>query len=70
MMMDALTSVADDILSDVVHATGIFYLAVGMHHIKEYTPCIDGYAGKKANNTCAETSICTLSHRTESWGIF
>jgi hypothetical protein len=47
MMMNA-----DEILSDVVHATDIFDPAVGMHPIKEYTLCIDGYAGKKADNTC------------------
>ncbi|KAJ7344031.1 hypothetical protein DFH08DRAFT_871643 [Mycena albidolilacea] len=49
--MDAMTAAVDVILSDVEHATGIFDPAVGMHSIKEYTPCVDGYAGKDVNNT-------------------
>lgn len=51
LAMDAMTAAVDAILSDVKHATGIFDPAVGMDSIKEYTPCIDGYAGKDVNNT-------------------
>jgi hypothetical protein len=50
MMMDAMTAVVEEIRSDVVHATGPFDPTVGIEPVKEYTPCIDGYAGK-GNNT-------------------
>ncbi|KAJ7162888.1 hypothetical protein C8R46DRAFT_1101767 [Mycena filopes] len=51
MMMDAMTVVVEDIRADVVRATGIFDPMEGLEAIAEYTPCVDGYAGTKANHT-------------------
>ncbi|KAJ7062259.1 hypothetical protein C8F01DRAFT_1137028, partial [Mycena amicta] len=51
MLMDAMTAAVDAIRADVMHATGIFDPTLGLPAIKEYTPCVRGYAGTKENST-------------------
>ncbi|KAJ6584329.1 hypothetical protein B0H19DRAFT_1249311 [Mycena capillaripes] len=67
--MNAKTALVDQILSDAAHARGMFDPVYRMHPITEYTPCIDGYAGKTENNS-AGTSTCIPSHRTWSSGTY
>ncbi|KAJ7645088.1 hypothetical protein DFH06DRAFT_1271122 [Mycena polygramma] len=47
-----MTAAVEEIRADVVRATGIFDPTLGIDPVAEYTPCIEGYAGK-GNNTYA-----------------
>ncbi|KAF7299500.1 MYND-type domain-containing protein [Mycena indigotica] len=50
-LMNAMTAVVESIRQDIVHSTGIFDPMLGLSAIKEFTPCVDGYAGSQKNNT-------------------
>ncbi|KAJ7290276.1 hypothetical protein C8J57DRAFT_1045529 [Mycena rebaudengoi] len=46
-----MTAAVEQFRTGVVSATGIFDQISGLKAIREYTPCVDGYAGKVENNT-------------------
>ncbi|KAJ7712987.1 hypothetical protein B0H16DRAFT_1341838 [Mycena metata] len=61
-----MNAVVEEIRADVVRATGIFDPMEGLEAITEYTPCIDGYAGTKANSTfmCRNLDLASFTpHR-------
>ncbi|CAK5279131.1 unnamed protein product, partial [Mycena citricolor] len=52
-LMDGMAQYVSTIRQDGVRGAGIFDPLLGIDAIKEYTPCVGGYAGTQENNTYA-----------------